>query len=108
MGDRRHVILHYRNGKEIYFYTHWGGSELPQTVQNALKREQRWDDESYLARIIFSEMIKDEPNGETGYGIAPFYMESEYDDVEIYFEYQEVRIGSLVSKFSDFINLTFI
>ena len=39
-------------------------------------RKVRWDDESYLARIIFSEMIKKSVLDETGYGIAPYEIEA--------------------------------
>jgi hypothetical protein len=74
MGDRGNVILTYEEGGEIYLYTHWGGSELKQTLKDALLRgRDRWDDPSYLARIIFSEMIKDNIDGNTGFGIAPYY-----------------------------------
>ena len=34
--------------------------------------ENRWGDDSYLARIIFSEMIQHEVLKETGYGISPY------------------------------------
>jgi len=108
MGDRRHVILRYSNGRDIYLYTHWGGSELPKTVQNVLKRKERWDDETYLARMIFSEMIKDEIDSPTGYGLAPFEMETEYDDILVYLEDNTVQIGTQVSSFEQFIKLTFV
>ena len=73
MGDRGNVKLKYENGEPIYFYTHWTGSKLEDIVRKALKRGiSRWNDESYLSRIIFSEMIKDEVLETTGYGIAPY------------------------------------
>src|SRR3990167_4589370 len=76
MGDRGNVVFKYTDGNKVYFYTHWSGSSLKQTVQDALKRgKERWDDESYLARIVFSEMIKDDVMDLTGYGIAPYEMD---------------------------------
>ncbi len=69
MGDRANVVIDEQDGGTIYLYTHWGGSELPETLQNALKRKWRWDDESYLTRIIFQEMTGPELR-ETGFGIA--------------------------------------
>lgn len=71
MGDRGNVCFVEKNGGIMYFYTHWGRSKLLGTLRNALKRGvDRWNDEPYLARIIFSEMIKDEILSETGYGLS--------------------------------------
>ena len=73
--DRGNIILKFHDGNKIYFYTHWGGSQLKNTLKNALKRgKDRWGDEPYLARIIFSEMIKDEVLKNTGYGITPYIL----------------------------------
>lgn len=70
MGDRRNVIVEQDNGTDLVFYTHWDGSELPETLAKALKRgKPRWTDPTYLARIIFSEMIQGYVLDETGYGI---------------------------------------
>lgn len=78
MGDRANIVMKQnisddQLGTEIFFYTHWSGHELPQILQDALKRgEGRWNDESYLGRIIFCEMIKGEVLEETGYGISTY------------------------------------
>lgn len=73
MGDRANILIGGSFGDDfrgVYLYTHWGGSELPMTLQSALKKRWRWDDEQYLARIIFCEMVKGDETGETGYGIS--------------------------------------
>lgn len=62
----------------IYLYQHSDGYDLPKEVQNAIKRHQRWDDEEYLARIIFDEMKGDDIDGELGFGIG----NSEHGDIE--------------------------
>ena len=55
----------------IYLYQHYDGYELPTIVRNALIRGlSRLNDVEYLTRIIFSEMIEDDINGTTGYGIG--------------------------------------
>jgi hypothetical protein len=70
MGDRAHIALKQDKGT-IYLYSHWDGRDLYQKLARALERGRgRWDDEEYLGRIIFSEMIRDDINGETGYGIG--------------------------------------
>ena len=96
MGDRANTLVKSNeNDKGIYFYTHWSGYRLPQTVQTALKRKLRWDDESYLNRIIFSEMIKDSVTDETGYGISTFTHDGETRIVEIKHEKQTVTMKGL-------------
>jgi hypothetical protein len=75
MGDRANIFMKQNGGRDagIYFYTHSSGYNLPNTLQDALKRGvERWDDEQYLGRIIFSEMVKRYVEGVTGYGISTY------------------------------------
>lgn len=69
MGDRAQVGIKDGDHGTVYLYTHWGGTELAETVQAALKREERWDDAEYLARIVFQQMLGDD-DGATGFGIS--------------------------------------
>jgi hypothetical protein len=72
MGNRAQVHVYGWEGDvDVYLYTHWGARDLPVTVRDALMRadEAGRDDAPYIARIIFSEMIKDDIDGCTGYGI---------------------------------------
>ncbi|MHC1728024.1 MAG: hypothetical protein AB9866_18820 [Syntrophobacteraceae bacterium] len=99
MGARRNIALKYTQGQKIYFYTHWGAEELEETLRKALSRgKDRWGDESYLARIIFSEMIKDEVMETTGYGIAPYECDPEYTTIEVDLENKTVD-GKLFEDF---------
>jgi hypothetical protein len=75
MGDRANVAIvqHGVTGEAgaIFLYTHWEGTNLPFLVQAALARgKERWDQEAYLARIIFAEMIQDDLFDDAGFGIA--------------------------------------
>jgi len=72
MGDRGNIAIQYENGQRIYFYTHWKGSQVEEIVRKALQRKERWNDDAYLARIIFCELIGNDTKSETGYGIAPY------------------------------------
>ena len=106
MGDRGNVKLIF--GKEespIYFYTHWQGTNLPEIVRHALIRgRSRWNDPSYLARIIFSEMIRNEVDELTGYGIAPFQTDSNHDDVEVCLDAMTVALRhEPAQSFSDYV-----
>jgi hypothetical protein len=70
MGDRGNIIV--KDGEStVYLYTHWSGSDLPDVVAAALERgKDRWDDGSYLARILFCEMVKGNEMDTTGFGIS--------------------------------------
>lgn len=111
MGDRGNVIIRYQWAgaagapKDVYLYTHWYGSALEGILADALDSEagrNRWSDEAYLARIIFSRMLwvadehdreyaKKHPEvgawlgsdgllGEVGFGIAPYPPDSDGHD----------------------------
>ena len=69
MGERNYIYL-VNDG--IYLYSHWFVKEgLIQTLKNALMRsKERWTDRQYLNRIIFSEMIKHDIEGLTGFGLS--------------------------------------
>ena len=84
MGMRRNIALDYGDERKIYLYTHWGAEALEDVLRDALIRGQsRWDDPPYLARIIFSEMIRDDVLDTLGYGIAPYVMDDEFPTIEV-------------------------
>lgn len=92
MGDRANVKIVYTNGSKIYFYTHWGGEVLPNKVAKAIQRNQRWDDEAYLARIIFCQMISAEQHdAETGFGISPYICDNNRPIIVVDMGKQTVR-----------------
>lgn len=78
MSDKGNIGVKLENGSEIWFYTHSNGSDVYKIVKNALARKTRWDNPSYLARIIFCEMIKDDIDGTTGFGISSEPCESDH------------------------------
>jgi hypothetical protein len=81
MGDRANVFVREQRDDDVagvYLYTHWGGYELAQTVQDALAKKWRWDDGQYLTRIIFDEMTKDNHGEETGFGISTGLCDNEH------------------------------
>jgi hypothetical protein len=89
MGMRQNIQLNYHDGNNVYIYSHWDGGEDPNKsplankVRTALARNQRWDDESYLARIIMSEVIREELDAESGYGLAPYDVDPEYPTIVV-------------------------
>lgn len=102
MGDRRNIELVYGGGNTIYLYAHWHGTALPGIVASALKRgKERWDDDSYLSRIIFSEMVKQDIEGLTGFGIAPYQMDENHPNILIDLANKTVD-GKSFKKFIDY------
>lgn len=108
MGDRGNIFVKnttYEKSTGIYLYSHWGGSELKQTLQDALKRTDRWQDEPYLTRVIFSTMIKDHVEGDTGFGISTYLTDNENDIVMVDTGTQTVTIGKKKWTFKEFCEL---
>lgn len=69
MGDRAMAEIKTQDGS-IYVYTHWGGSDLPDTAKYAVsKAKPRWDDESYATHIIIDQLTREGRDSETGFGI---------------------------------------
>lgn len=70
MGDRIVYSIKQADGLSLNLYSHWGGSGRFVDLANALKAaEPRWDDESYAARIIISNLINSGWDSETGFGL---------------------------------------
>lgn len=98
MGMRREIVLDYGTNEEtkteqkIHLYTHWGAEGLEQTLAASLERARdRWDDDMYLPRIIFTDMTKDTGDELTGYGLAPFEMGPDYPSLEVDLENKTVN-----------------
>jgi len=105
MGDRGNICIQEKENK-IFFYSHWTGYDLFDVLQEALKRGRgRWDDEPYLARIIFCEMIKNDVMGNTGFGISTYQTDNEYPIMFVDSKTQTVSIDDEEWSFQEFIEL---
>ncbi len=99
---RSNIAIKYGDGNKIYFYSHWDGADMKEILKNALIRgKERWNDEAYLARIIFSEMIKDNILDLTGYGIAPYEMDKNYETIVV--DIKNKTITPKETSFAEFI-----
>ena len=103
MGDRANIVIQRKRNdttERVYLYTHWHGTEAPEMLRQALARKARWDDESYLTRIIFDRMTEGQHGEETGFGIWPAIGDNEYpllivdvDTQRVYLEAEEGPLG---------------
>jgi len=103
MGDRANIKIQSDGNSELYFYTHWNAYKLPKTLQDALKRKLRWNDESYLNRIIFCEMVKDVENRETGFGISTVLCDGSDRIITVNPDKNTVEIQGKVWTFNEYI-----
>lgn len=103
MGDRGQILI---EDTGVYLYTHWGGYQLKNMLQEALKKQWRWGDAEYLTRIIFDVMTKDAHDEETGFGIGNL----EHSDLNhplliVDVKNQKIKDGTKEWNFEDFIKL---
>ena len=105
MGDRGNIkTVSTSNPNGIYFYTHWSGSILPETLREALIRGKgSWNDEAYLNRIIFSEMIQRYVLEENGYGISTFVCDNEHPIITVDCDKQTVEFEGNTWSFEEYV-----
>jgi hypothetical protein len=76
------VVQHPGHGlpaTKLFLYAAASGSRLPEVLRQALIRgQEHWTNEPYLARIIFSEMIRDQVESPDGFGISVYMIDHEY------------------------------
>lgn len=117
MGDRANVVVKNSDTKGVWIYTHWGGYELAARVQKALAKKWRWDDESYLTRIIYDEVVKGSEGEETGIGISTHMCDNQHKIIVVCAREQRVKFvtegddvyidkGIYSWNFEEFVNLS--
>lgn len=93
MGDRANVVIK-RDDEQVCLYTHCNGSELLETVRNAMiLGREFWKCESYLARIIFCQMVANDELGIYGFGISQTLGDGRDRVLILDVEHQTVKIN---------------
>jgi hypothetical protein len=70
MGDRANFGFVQPNGQTIVLYGHWAGHQMLGKLADAIiTARPRWQDPSYATRITISQLIGDQWNMETGWGL---------------------------------------
>lgn len=90
MGDRGNIVIRTAKDRQVFLYGHWSGHDMPGIAQRALQKHWRWDDPSYLARIVFDVLSEGQVGKETGLGIGTTRCDWEHPDVVIDTEAQSV------------------
>ena len=106
MGDRANICVKdeaHDNG--VFLYTHWDGSVLPQTLQNALKKKERWDDTPYLTRIIFDQMTENNHGGTLGFGISSYACDGDHRVIYVDVRAQTVSRKKYTFTFEQFVSM---
>lgn len=71
MGDRANFVFVQPNGQAIVLYGHWAGHNMLANLADALvKAKPRWSDPSYATRIAVSQLVGDQWDMETGWGLT--------------------------------------
>ena len=92
MGCRGTIeIIEKDNDPSVFLYTHWGAKEMLPQITTTLKKKERWDDASYLARMIFCEMVKGDEEGNTGYGIQTWRTGDAEEEITVNVEHQWIK-----------------
>lgn len=106
MGDRANIVLEQDTGSELWLYSHWAGSDMPRLLRDALGRGRaRWDDEPYLGRIIFCELVQDDWKGLTGLGLTTYETDGGRRVLRVNVKRQEVRCRNQAWPFEEFVRL---
>ena len=70
MGDRANFGFVQPNGNTVVLYGHWAGHQMLGRLADAvIAARPRWNDSSYATRIAISQLVADQWNMETGWGI---------------------------------------
>jgi hypothetical protein len=83
MGDRSNVVIEsnlYPSGsgtERVYLYSHYDGASIIDSAVHGIQ-SGRSTDGPYLTRVIFADMIKDDMESETGYGISASITDNEH------------------------------
>ena len=70
MGDRANFGFVQPNGNTIVLYGHWAGHQMLGKLADAvIAARPRWTDPAYATRIAISQIVGDQWNMETGFGL---------------------------------------
>lgn len=112
MGARTTWAIKTETGDAVtWLYSHWGGDgKFMDTMEALAKSKPRWNDNTYAARIFISQIIGDQWDSETGFGIttgtlAQIPFEESYELVVVDFTTNTITYGQFETSFEEFVSL---
>lgn len=105
MGARTNFELKDSKGS-VWLYSHWGGDSKMTDLAAALeKAEPRWDDITYGLRIVVSQLIGNDWNSETGFGLSSYEAGEEgYEPICVDFANKTINYEGVVYSYREFLN----
>lgn len=100
MGARINYNIKQPNGLYTVLYSHWGADNAGHKVGKALAVARgRWTDTNYCTRIIISQIIGEDYQGTTNYGIEAA-TEPNYDDAWLIIDLAKQRVNGPMASLS--------
>ena len=70
MGDRANFGFKDSQGNTLFLYGHWSGYQMLARLANAVEHARpRWNDHGYATRICVSQLVGDDKDNTTGWGL---------------------------------------
>lgn len=95
MGARVHFVFKQdESGKNVTLYSHWGADSWEIDLAYALEKAQpRWDDPTYATRIVVSQLVGDQWQSETGFGLYVTDDTSEFWDEVVIIDFVKKTVN---------------
>jgi hypothetical protein len=90
MGARINFVMKVYETEQAHLtlYSHWGETTWRYDLAMALQQARpRWTDQNYAARIVVSQLIGDNWNEETGYGLFTSVDGEDLGDFTVYLDF---------------------
>lgn len=110
MGARTVWIIKTSDEHALHVYGHWAGEFKITRTQRALAYARgRWSDESYCARIFLSQLIEDDWDTETGWGMMAGHpdsvmFEEEYVPVTLDVIARTITVSGRIMTYQEFLD----
>jgi hypothetical protein len=99
MGARINYNIKQPDGLYTVLYSHWGADKCVAHIAKALKAASgRWTDTNYCTRIIISQIVGDEWEDTTGYGVQAA-TEPNYDDAWLIIDLEKQTVEGLGGRY---------